>query len=102
MSDYLKGFEKFKDIKEMRELIEEIVELRKLYTSYKFLEMQQYIINLMNKYALETKMWNTINTAKPQSYHQSYVNAELFLKVKGEEIILKAVCESGNKISICL
>lgn len=56
MIDYLKEFEKFKNIKEMGELIEEIVELRKLYTSYKFLKMQQHIISLMNKYALETRL----------------------------------------------
>lgn len=97
MSDYLKEFEKFKNIKEMGELIEEIVELRKLYISYKFLKMYQHIINLMNKYALETKLWNTINTVQPQSYDQLYVNTEAFLRAKGEEIISKVVCKLSNK-----
>ncbi|MCM1260118.1 MAG: hypothetical protein NC182_04175 [Prevotella sp.] len=94
MSDYLK---EFKDIKKMGELIEEIFELKKLYTSYKFREMKQHIINLMNKYSLETMLWNTINTVQPQSYYESYVSAEAFLKAQGEAIISKVVYKLNNK-----
>lgn len=97
MNDYLQEFDKFKNIKEMGELIEEIMELRRLYTSEQFVQMQRYIAYLMQKYALETAVWNSSHPIQAQSFKEHYINAETFLKAKGVKIISETMHKSNDR-----
>ena len=91
MTDYLKIYEKFKDVKEVTDYIDDVITLRHYYATRQFLEMQDHIRKLMNKYFTETLVWNAVNTAQPMTIEQSYVNAENFLQMQGAIIIAKSV-----------
>ena len=52
--------------------------------------MQDHIQKLMNKYLVETLVWNTVNTSQPTTFEQSYINAENFLQMQGAIIIVKS------------
>ena len=89
--NYLKIYEKFKDVKEVKDYIDDVILLRRYYASQQFDKMQEHIQKLMIKYAFETLVWNTLNTSQPTTVEQSYINAENFLQVQGAKIIAKEV-----------
>ena len=91
MTDYLKTYEKFKDVKEVKDYIDDVILLRHYYATQQYSQMQDHIRKLMNKYLVETIMWNTANAYQPTTVEQSYINAENFLQMHGAKIITKAV-----------
>ena len=91
MIDYLKIYEKFKDVKEVKDYIDDVILLRQYYASQQYSQMQDHIRKLMNKHLVETLVWNTVNTSQPTTVEQSYINAENFLKMQGAILITKAV-----------
>ncbi len=99
MTDYLKIYEKFKDVKEVKDYIDDVILLRHYYTTRQFSEMQDHIRKLMNKYLVETLAWNTVNTSQPTTVEQSYINAENFLQMQGVKIIIKAVKNYAQRLS---
>ena len=86
MTDYLKIYEKFKDVKEVKDYINDVILLRHYYATQQYSQMQDHIRKLMNKYLVETLTWNT---AQPTTVEQSYINAENFLQMQGAIIIAK-------------
>ena len=90
MADYLKIYEKFKDVKEVKDYIDDVVLLRHYYATQQYQKMQDHIRKLMNKYLVETLVCNTVNTSQPTTVEQSYVNAENFLQMQGAIIIAKS------------
>ena len=91
MTDYLKIYEKFKDVKEVKDYIDDVILLRHYYATQQYSQMQDHIRKLMNKYLVETLIWNAVNTSQPTTVEQSYINAENFLQMQGAKIITKAV-----------
>ena len=89
MTDYLKIYEKFKDIKEVKDYINDAILLRQYYASQQFYKMQEHIQKLMGKYIVESIAWNSANPNMPQTYAQSYINAENFLQMQGAKIIVE-------------
>lgn len=89
MTDYLKIYEKFKDVKEVKDYIDDVILLRHYYAIQQYSQMQDHIRKLMNKYLVETLVWNTVNTSQPTTVEQSYFNAENFLQVQGAKIIVE-------------
>ncbi len=87
MTDYLSIFEHYKDSKEIKDFIDEIKKLRLYYNAQQFDEMQKYINSLMQKYCVETLVWNSVNNNPPITYQQSYVNAENFLMAQGFKVL---------------
>ena len=87
MADYIKIYEKFKDVKEVKDYIDDVVLLRHYYAIQQYSQMQDHIRKLMNKYLVETLVWNTVNTSQPTTVEQSYVNAENFLQMQGAKMI---------------
>ena len=98
MTDYLKIYEKFKDVKEVKDYIDDVILLRHYYATRQFSEMQDHIRKLMNKYLVETLVWNTVNTFQPTTLEQSYINAENFLQMQGAKIIVKAVKNYAQRL----
>lgn len=91
MLDYLKIYEKFKDVKEVADYIDDVILLRQYYASQQFAKMQEHIQKLMSKYFVETAVWNTVNHYQPTTIEQSYINAENFLQMQGAKIIVEKV-----------
>ena len=91
MTDYLKIYEKFKDVKEVKDYIDDVILLRHYYVTQQYAQMQDHIRKLMNKYLVETLVWNTVNTSQPTTVEQSYINAENFLQMQGAKIIAEKV-----------
>lgn len=91
MTDYLKVYEKFKDVKEVKDYIDDVTLLRHYYETQQFSEIQEHIHKLTLKYPLETITWNTVNSVMPNTYEQAYINAENFLQMQGAKIVLKVV-----------
>ena len=91
MTDYLKIYEKFKNVKEVKDYIDDVILLRHYYATQQYSQMQEHIRKLMNKYLVETLVWNTVNTSQPTTVEQSYINAENFLQMQGAKIIAKLV-----------
>ena len=89
MTDYLKIYEKFNDVKEVKDYIDDVILLRQYYATQQYSQMQDHIRKLMNKYLVETIMWNTANAYQPTTVEQSYINAENFLQMQGAIIIAK-------------
>lgn len=96
--NYLKIYEKFKDVKEVKDYIDDVILLRRYYASQQFDKMQEHIQKLMIKYAFETLVWNTVNTFQPTTVEQSYINAENFLQVQGAKIITKEVMNYAQRL----
>ncbi len=94
MKDFLEVLERYKDFKDIQDLLDEIKELRELYFTQKFEKMMEHINKLMEKYAVETIIWNFTNPVMPQTYEQQYINAEKFLNTQG----VKILTEKGIKI----
>ena len=99
MTDYLKIYEKFKDIKEVKDYIDDVVLLRHYYATLQYSQMQDHIRKLMNKYLVETLVWNTVNTSQPATVEQSYINAENFLQVQGAKIIVEKVKDYAQRLT---
>lgn len=99
MNDYLEIFEKFKDVKDIIDIYNEVLLLRAYYRAGQYEDMQKHIIHLMNKYDLETRVWNSANTVPPQSYYQSFINAENFLCAKGVKIIVEKAMGYKNRLT---
>ena len=97
--NYLKIYEKFKDVKEVKDYIDDVILLRRYYASQQFDKMQEHIQKLMIKYAFETLVWNIVNTFQPTTVEQSYINAENFLQVQGAKIIAKEVMNYAQRLS---
>ena len=87
MTDYLKIYEKFKDVKEVKDYIDDVILLRHYYATQQFAKMKEHIQKLMDKYFVETAVWNTVNHYRPTTVEQSYINAENFLQMQGAKII---------------
>ena len=99
MKDYLKIYEKFKDVKEVKDYIDDVILLRHYYATRQFSEMQDHIRKLMNKYLVETLVWNTVNTFQPTTVEQSYINAENFLQLQGAKIIAEKINDYAKRLS---
>lgn len=99
MRDYLKIYEKFKDVKEVKDYIDDVILLRQYYISQRFDKMQEHIQKLMNKYFVETAVWNAVNHYQPTTVEQSYINAENFLQTQGAKIITKMVKNYAQRLS---
>ena len=91
MTDYLKIYEKFKDVKEVKDYINDVILLRHYYATQHYSQMQDHIRKLTMKYPLEAITWNTVNRIMPNTYEQAYINTENFLQVQGAIIIAKTV-----------
>ena len=61
--------------------------------------MQDHIRKLMNKYLVETLVWNTVNTSQPTTVEQSYINAENFLRMQGAKIIAEKINDYAKRLS---
>ena len=99
MTDYLKIYEKFKDVKEVKDYIDDVILLRHHYAIQQYSQMQDHIRKLMNKYLVETLVWNTVNTSQPTTVEQSYINAENFLQVQGAKIIAEKVKDYAKRLA---
>ena len=99
MTDYLKIYEKFKDVKEVKDYFDDAILLRHYYSTQQFAQMQDHIRKLMNKYLVETLLWNTVNTSQPTTTEQSYINAEHFLQMQGAILITNAVKNYAQRLS---
>lgn len=88
MEDYLKIYEKFKDIKEIKDYIDEVNELRYYYNSQQFDKMHEHIRKLTTKYHDEANAWNSVNPCMPVTHQQAYINAENFLQVQGAKLLV--------------
>ena len=99
MTDYLKIYKKFKDVKEVKDYIDDVILLRQYYASQQFAEMQVHIQKLMNKYFVETAVWNAVNHYQPTTVEQSYINAENFLQMQGAKIIAEKVKDYAQRLA---
>ena len=99
MTDYLKIYEQFKDVKEVRDYINDVILLRHYYTTQQYSQMQEHIRKLMNKYLVETLVWNTVNTSQPTTVEQSYINAENFLQIQGAKIVVEKVKDYAQRLN---
>lgn len=99
INDYLKTYEKFKDTKEVVEYIDNVLLLRHYYTSQQFSKMQEHIQEVMNKYVIETLVWNAVNHYQPTTFEQLYINAECFLQKIGAKIIVELVRDYARRLT---
>jgi len=99
MTDYLKIYEKFKDVKEVKDYIDDVILLRHYYATQQYSQMQDHIRKLMNKYLVETLVWNAVNTSQPTTVEQSYINAENFLQMQGAKIIVEKVKDYAQRLT---
>ena len=99
MTDYLKIYEKFKDVKEVKDYIDDVILLRHYYAIQQYSQMQDHIRKLMNKYLVETLVWNAVNTSQPTTVEQSYINAENFLQMQGAKIIVEKVKDYAQRLT---
>ncbi len=99
MTDYLKIYEKFNDVKEVKDYIVDVTMLRQYYATQQYSQMQDHIRKLMNKYLVETLVWNTVNTSQPTTVEQSYINAENFLQMQGAKIIAEKVKDYAQRLN---
>ena len=99
MTDYLKIYEKFKDVKEVKDYIDDVILLRHYYATQQYSQMQDHVRKLMNKYLEETLVWNTVNTSQPTTVEQSYINAENFLQMQGAKIVVEKVKDYDQRLT---
>lgn len=99
MTDYLKIYEKFKDVKEVKDYIDDVILLRYYHATQQFAKMQEHIQKLMDKYFIETAVWNVVNHYQPTTVEQSYINAENFLQMQGAKIITETIKNYGLRLS---
>ena len=53
----------------------------------------------MNKYFVETAVWNTVNHYQPITVQQSYINADNFLKMQGAKTIAEKVKDYAQRLA---
>ena len=99
MTDYLMIYEQFKDVKEVKNYIDDVILLRHYYATQQCSQMQDHIRKLMNKYLVETLVWNSVNTSQPTTVEQSYINAENFLQMQGAKIIAEKVKDYAQRLN---
>ena len=99
MTDYLNIYEKFKYVKEVKDYIDDVILLRHYYATQQYSQMQDHIRKLMNKYLVETAVWNTVNISQPTTVEQSFVNAENFLQMQGAKIIAEKVNNFAEQLT---
>lgn len=99
MTDYLKIYEKFKDVKEVKDYIDDIILLRHHYATQQYSQMQDHIRKLMNKHLVEALAWNAVNSSQPTTIEQSYINAEHFLQMQGAKIIAEKVKDYAQRLN---
>ena len=99
MTNYLKIYEQFKDVKEVKDYIDDVIHLRHYYVTQQYSQMQEHIRKLMNKYLVETLVWNAVNTSQPTTVEQSYINAENFLQMQGAKIIAEKVKDYAKRLA---
>jgi len=99
MADYLQIYEKFKHVKEIEDYISDVNTLRDHFQKQEFSAMQEHIHKLTLKYPIETIIWNIVNTNKPITFEESYINAESFLEFQGVFILTKTVENYTNFLS---
>jgi len=99
MTDYLKIYEKFKDVKEVKDYIDDVILLRHYYATQQYSQMQDHIRKLMNKHLVETLAWNAVNSSQPTTIEQSYINAEHFLQMQGAKIIAEKVKDYAQRLN---
>ena len=99
MTDYLKIYEKFKDVREVKDYIDDVILLRHYYATQQYSQIQDHICKLMNKYIVETFAWNAVNTSQPTTVEQSYINAENFLQTQGAKIIAEKVKDYAQRLN---
>ena len=58
MTDYLKIYEKFKDVKEVKDYIDDVILLRHYYATQQYAQMQDHIRKLTIEYPVEALVWN--------------------------------------------
>ena len=91
MLDYLKIYEKFKDVKEVKDYIDDVILLRHYYSTQQFIQMKDHIRKLTLEYPIEALVWNIGHPIMPDTYEQAYINAEGFMQVQGAIIVVKTV-----------
>lgn len=91
MTGYLEIYEKFKDVKEVKDYIDDVILLRHYYATQQFAQMQDHIRKITMKYPIEAITWNIGHPIMPNTYEQSYINAENFMQVQGAIIVSKTV-----------
>ena len=99
MTDYLMIYEQFKDVKEVKNYIDDVILLRHYYATQQYSQMQDHIRKLMNKYLVETLVWNAVNPSQPTTVEQSYINAENFLQMQGAKIIAEKVKDYAQHLN---
>ena len=99
MLDYLKIYEKFKDVKEVKDYIDDVILLRHYYSTQQFAQMQEHIRKLTIEYPVEALVWNIGHPIMPNTYEQAYINAENFLQVQGALIVAKTVTHYVQHLS---
>ena len=99
MDDYLNVLEQFKQFKEIADLVDEVKKLREYYYTQKYDKMHQHINELTVKYFIETFAWNTIHPNMPATVQQAYLNAEIFLRLKGYSLLLEKGVKLQEKLS---
>ena len=72
MTDYLKIYEKFKDVKEVKDYIDDVILLRHYYATQQYSQMQDHIRKLTIKYPVEALTWNIVHPIMPNTYEQVY------------------------------
>lgn len=98
MTDYLKIYEKFKDVKEVKDYIDDVILLRHFYATQQYAQMQDHIRKLTIEYPVEALVWNVGHPIMPNTYEQAYINAENFMQVQGAKIIAKAVKNYAQRL----
>ena len=99
MADYLKIYEKFKDVEEVKDYIDDVILLRQYYATQQFAQMQNHIRNLTMKYPLEAFTWNIGHPIMPNTYEQAYINAESFMQGQGAIIVVKTVTHYVQRLT---
>lgn len=70
-------------------MIDEVKKLRLYYRTQQYDAMYQLIQSLTVKYLIETLAWNSTHQTMPTTAQQSYINAEMFLQLKGISVLLQ-------------
>ena len=99
MTDYLKIYEKFKDVKEVKDYIDDVILLRHYYATQQYAQMQDHIRKLTIEYPVEALVWNIGHPIMPNTYEQAYINAENFMQVQGAKIIAEKVKDYAQRLN---
>ena len=99
MTDYLKIYEKFKDVKEVKYYIDDVTLLRHYYATQQYSQMQDHIRKLTLEYPVEALTWNIVHPIMPNTYEQAYINAENFMQVQGAKTIVEKVKDYAQRLN---